>query len=180
MNLDKPHRTGLLGAFVFFDFAVADADDAVGVGGDVGLVSDQDDGVTSPVQAREETHDFLAGLGVQVASGLVGEKDRRMVHQSASDGDALALSAGELVGLVHHAVGQIDLRQSFLRAMNPLFRGRAVIDHGQLDVVERGGAREKIEGLKYETDFAVTDGGKLVVIELADQAAGEPIVSLRG
>ena len=34
-------------AFVFFDFAVANADHAVGVRGDVRLVRDEDDGVAA-------------------------------------------------------------------------------------------------------------------------------------
>ncbi len=47
------HQNLLLRTFVFFHFAVADADDAVGVRGDVGFVRDQDDGVAAFVQARK-------------------------------------------------------------------------------------------------------------------------------
>jgi hypothetical protein len=35
-----------------------------------------------------------------------------------------------------------------------------------------------VERLEDETDLAVADGGKLVVIELADQAPRQPVVSL--
>ena len=65
--------------------------------GDVGLVGDEHDGVARLVEALEERHDLDAGLRVEVAGGLVGEQDRRIVHQRARDGDALALAAGELV-----------------------------------------------------------------------------------
>jgi len=47
----------------------------------------------------EEGHDLVAGLGVEVSGGLVGEDDGGVIDQGAGDGDALALAAGEFVGL---------------------------------------------------------------------------------
>ena len=76
------------------DLAVADVDDAVSVLGDIGFVGDEDDGVAFCVELIEEGHDFGAGLGVEVAGGLVGEDDGRTVDEGAGDGDALALAAG--------------------------------------------------------------------------------------
>ena len=70
----------------------------------------------------EESHDLEAGLGVEVSRGLVGEDDRRIVDQSARDGDALALAAGELVGLVHHARFQADIGERLLGALQALAR----------------------------------------------------------
>src|SRR4029077_7361693 len=63
---------GLAGAFVFFDFAVAEADHAVCVQCDVSFVGDKNDRVALLMQAREKSHDFFAGLRVEVAGGLVG------------------------------------------------------------------------------------------------------------
>ena len=60
----------------------------------------------------KQRHDFFAGFGVEISGGLVGEQDRRMIHQRARDGHALALAAGKLVGLVHHALGEIHLRRA--------------------------------------------------------------------
>ena len=165
------------GRFVSFDFAVADADDAIGVGSDVLLVGDENDGVAALMEASEKRHDFFAGGGVEIASGFVGEKDGGRVDESASDGDALALTAGEFVGLVHHAVGEIDLRERFLGALDAFGSGSAVVDHGQLDVVKSGGAREQVERLKDEADFLVADVGELVVVELADEATAEPVAA---
>ncbi len=73
--------------------AVADVDDAVRVFGDVVLVRDQDNRVALLVQAIEERHDLQAGLRVEVAGRLVGQNDRRVVHQSASDRHTLPLAA---------------------------------------------------------------------------------------
>ena len=51
----------------------------------------------------------------------------------------------------------------------------AVVDEGQLDVVERGGAGEEVEGLEDEADLLVADAGELVVVELGDVVAVEPV-----
>ena len=105
-------RPNLARALVLFDFAVAQANHAMGVQRDVRLVRHQDDGVAALVQPREKRHDFIAGRGVEISGGFVGQQDRRMVHQRASDGHALALSAGKLVGLVHHAVRRDPLARA--------------------------------------------------------------------
>ena len=42
--------------------------------------------------------------GIQVAGGLVGQQNRRMVHNRPRDGHALLLAAGESVGLMVQAV----------------------------------------------------------------------------
>ena len=157
------------------DDAVADGDDAVGELGDVGLVGDDDDGVALGVELVEEGHDLVAGLGVEVSGGLVGEDDGGVVDQGAGDGDALALAAGELVGLVHHAGAEVDGLEDFLGAGDALGGGGAVVDEGQLDVVQGGGAGEQVEGLEDEADFLVADAGELVVVELGDVVAVEPV-----
>src|SRR5882724_10023302 len=95
------------GGMVAGDDAVADGDDAMGILGDIGLVGDYDDGVAVGVELVEESHDLVAGLGVEVSGGLVGEDDGGAVDEGASDGDTLALASGELVGLVHHARAKI-------------------------------------------------------------------------
>ncbi len=58
--------------------------------------------------------------------------------------------------------------------------GSAVVDEGQLDVVERGGAGEEVEGLEDEADLLVADAGEFVVVELGDVVAVEPVAALRG
>ena len=79
------------------------------VGGDVGLVRDEDDRVAGLVEPLEQRHDFDAGLRVEVAGRLVGEQDRRVVDERARDRDALALAARQLVGPVRHALAELDL-----------------------------------------------------------------------
>src|ERR1700722_2335130 len=79
------------------DDTVADSDNAVGVLGDIWLVGYDDDRVAVGMEVVEESHDLVAGLGVQVSGGLVGQDDRGLVDQGAGDGDALALAARELI-----------------------------------------------------------------------------------
>ena len=71
-----------------------------------------------------------------------------------------------------------DVGEGFLGARDALGGGRAVVDEGQLDVVQRGGAGQQVEGLEDEADFLVADAGELVVVEFADQLAVEPVLAL--
>ena len=74
-----------------------------------GVVGDEEDGdALVAVEALQEVHDFVAGFGVEVAGGFVGEDEFGLVNESAGDGDALLLAAGELVGFVVAAVVEAD------------------------------------------------------------------------
>jgi len=66
---------GLAGALVFFDVAVAETDDAMGVCGDFGFVGDEDDGVALLMEPGEERHDFFAGLRVEVSRRFIRQKN---------------------------------------------------------------------------------------------------------
>ena len=50
----------------------------------------------------------------------------------------------------------------------------------QFDVVQRGGASQRVEGLEDETDFLVPDPGQFIIVEFADQLAVQPILALEG
>ena len=119
-----------LGGTVAGDEAVVKSNNAVGVLRDVGLVGDDEDGVADGMQVIEEGHDLVAGLGVEVPGGLVGEDDGGVIDQGAGDGDALALSAGELVGLVVHARAEADGLEDGLGTGDALGGGCAVVDEG--------------------------------------------------
>ena len=43
--------------------------------------------------------------------------------------------------------------------------------------MQRGGARQQVEGLEDESDFLVADAGELVVVEFADELAVEPVLA---
>ena len=94
---------------VIRDDSVADIDYAMGIFGNVVLVRDQDYGIALRVELIEEGHDLVSGLGIEVSSGLVGEKDGWIVDKCPRNRDSLPLTSGEFIGFVHHARFQIDL-----------------------------------------------------------------------
>ena len=166
--------------FVAGDQAVADADDAPRMPGDVLLVRDDNDGVALLRELLEQRHDFLAGLGIEIAGRFVRQQDGRLVHQRAGDGHALALAAGKFVGLVMNAVGQADVAQRLQRHLPALVGRHAGINQRQLHVAQRVGARQQVEGLEDEADFPVADFGQLVVVHLADLDAVQFVVPAGG
>ncbi len=65
---------------------------------DVLFVSDQHDGDAFAVQFVEQSHDFFAGLAVQIAGRFIGKDQARVVDQRTRNRHALLLAAGNLVG----------------------------------------------------------------------------------
>src|SRR5438270_4525996 len=103
MEINRRTRPGLVGdGFVKLDFTVANMNYAMGMQSDVMLVRDQDDRVAFVMQALEQRHDLVAGGGVEVAGGLVGQQNRWTIDQRARNCDTLPLATGELVRLVIH------------------------------------------------------------------------------
>ena len=80
---------------------------------------------------------------VEVAEGLVGEQQRRLDHERAREGDALAHAARQLVGIGALEPGQAEAVEP--RPGPPgLLVGRAAEQlERQADVVERGAPRQQ-------------------------------------
>ncbi len=79
------------------------------------VVRDHDDGLALCHQRLKDLKNRLRSHRVQVARRLVGNDDRRVVHQSSGNGDTLLLAAGgmgrQLVGVLQ----QFDPVQQFQR-----------------------------------------------------------------
>ncbi|WP_399133235.1 hypothetical protein [Streptomyces sp. Li-HN-5-11] len=75
-------------------------DDPVAVGGDVGVVADQDQrGARVAGRERQQVDDLRAGALLQGgAGGLVGEDRVRLGDQCPGDGDPLRLTAAAAPG----------------------------------------------------------------------------------
>ena len=72
-------------------------------------MSHQDDRGTEVIADLFETvDDLLAGVGVEIAGGLVGHEDGRVVGQRAGDGDTLLLAARQLTGAMAQAIGKTE------------------------------------------------------------------------
>jgi len=93
----NPHLSRFHG-FIADDAPVPESDDPPAESGDVRLMGHEDDrDPRFPVEFHEKLHDLDTGMGVQITGGLIGQDQRRLVHESACDGHPLLLAAGKLV-----------------------------------------------------------------------------------
>jgi hypothetical protein len=112
-------------------------DQAPGARGGLGVVRDHHDGLAEfAVQLVQQVQHLGGGHAVEVAGGFVGDDQRRVGHQCAGNGHALLLAAGELVGVVVHAVGQADHGQRRLHVAAALGAAQRGQQQRQLDVLE--------------------------------------------
>ena len=77
---------------------VSEFDTAVGLAGDVWIVRDHQNRMASVMQFAENFQDDFFVRFIEIAGGLVGQNDFRLIDQRACDGYALLLSTGELRG----------------------------------------------------------------------------------
>ena len=154
------------------DLAVAHVEDTVGDGGGLGVVGDHEDGLVEiAAGASEHVEDGVGVLGVQVTGGLVGKHDGGMGDEGAGDGDALLLTAGELVGTVVEAAGKAEEASEVVekRAVEGLAGfGDVVRD---LDIAHGGEGGQEIEALEDEADAGATEPGALRVGEPGELGA---------
>jgi len=127
----------------------------------------------------KEQEDLLAIDAVEVAGGLVCEKDRGAIDERAGNGAALLFAAGKFGRAVAAARGETDMLECGLDARGAL----GAVDFGEaerkLDVFREGHAREEIEGLEDHADgiaavageFDGIDGGEVASADV-DSAGG--------
>src|SRR3989441_2105111 len=103
-------------------------------------------------QRLEEVRDHARVGGVEVAGRLVRENQRRIVGERERDGDALLLAAAQLLGqLLPFRFEADETKQRLRTRLTRRFRD-ARHHHRQLEVLDRGDARNQIEELKHEPD----------------------------
>ena len=141
---------------------------ALRAAGDQRIVGDHDNRGALLVQLAEQVeHDFLVLL-VEVAGGLIGQNQLRVVDQRAGHAHALLLAAGELAGQVVGAVLQADLFQRL--------HGLLLIDHrmvvlGHHHVFHGGQVRNQIELLEHQSDEVLAHVGQLRGVQVLQLAA---------
>lgn len=123
---------------------------------------DHDDGhAQSGLQFAEEREDLVAVPAVEVAGRLVGEEDRGPVDESAGDGSALLLAAGEFAGTVTAALGETDAFEGFGHAGRAFAAANFVETKGQFDIFLESHAGEEIKGLEDHSRGLAAVAGKL-------------------
>lgn len=116
-------------------------------------------------EGGEQLDDGVAGAGVEAAGGLVGQQQAAGPDGGPGDGDALLLTAGEVVGVAvellvqaHRAEG-IDGQRAGGAGPDPVELER---EH---DVLDGGEARHEVEALEDEADVAAAQRGPAGGIE---------------
>ena len=101
--------------FVGHEFAVGKKDEAAGVAfGEGALVGDHEDGhAKGAIEAVDEVHDAGACLAVEIAGGLVGEKELGLVHQGAGQARRVAVRLRRAAWAVIDAGGEADAFDGF-------------------------------------------------------------------
>ncbi len=167
---------------VFDDQPVDDADRSVRIRGHRGVVGDQEHGDARCVELLEHLQNFDARVRIQIARRLVGQEQRRLVHQRPCDRYALLLPAGHLRRHVldpiaeSHAVQ--ELACALLRFGRSAVHGRVIQRHEH--VVDRGGPRQQVEALKDEPELGRAHQRPLVRRQAAHVLAVEPILARGG
>ena len=142
-------------------------DFALSVGGEVGVVGDDDESRALPVEAMEDVEDeLLVGL-VEIPGGFVGQDDLRMVDEGAGDAHALLLTAGQLRGQVVGSVPQTHVLQGLHGLL--LVRHRMVVLRHH-DILDGCQMRDKVELLEDQADDILADVGELGRVEAPELA----------
>jgi len=123
----------------------------------------QDGGALLGGDAAEQGDDRLTGGRIQIPGRLIGENQARGGHESAGNGDALHLTAGELMRMAVSQIGQADPGQPLQRDRPGA--GPAGQKQRQLDVFDGGERGQKLERLEDEADLAAPQPGQLSVIQ---------------
>ena len=147
------------------DPSVDQADPAVGGGGDLRAVGDQDDGgFFAAGEGGEEVDHGGAGGGVEIPGGFIGQENRGAVDEGAGEGGALHLATGELVRAVMATVRESD---GFKKVAGPSFTGGigpTGQKQGKKDVFFHGEGWEEVKELEDKADFKLTKAGEGVVV----------------
>src|SRR4249919_2578159 len=118
------------------DSPVPHHEDAIAMLRHIRIVCDQHHGVVFLLQALEHSQDLLAGAAVERAGRLVGEQDRWAVDQRSRDGDALLLSAGQLVRAMPGAFAQAHGFQRVTCTLQSLLALDVGVAHGHRHVLQ--------------------------------------------
>ena len=153
--------------------SVDQVDGAVGEGGELLVVGDDDEGLAHLVaQAEEELVQLLLVVRVERARRFVGQDDVGLVHQCACHGHALLLAARELGGTVVGAVSQAEVVEQ-LKAAGLHFALLAPGDEaGDHDVFEGREFGQQLVKLEYEAE--------VLAAEAREAWSGEPEHVLTG
>jgi hypothetical protein len=145
------------------DPSVAHVDSPSSRAGEVLVMCHHDDRCAIYVQSTEQADDLRPRSGVELACRLVGEQQRRLVGESARDGDTLLLASRKLRRTVPLAVLETHICEKLTGAFNSPGRLHPRLRHRQLDVLARRKRRHQVEPLEDEADVMQSKPGGFAV-----------------
>ncbi len=149
--VDERGVEDLGGGALFNDLAAFEDNDAMGdAAGEGHFVGDDDHRHAFLGELLHHVEDLADRFGVEGGGGLVEQHDLGFHCQSAGDGDALLLAAGEVGGVAGGLVGEADLVQQGHGAGLGVAAGQAQhCDGAAHDVGQRSAVGEQLEALEH-------------------------------
>ena len=112
---------------------------------------------------------FLRGTAIEVASGFIGEDERRLIDEGAGHCYPLLFAAAEFAGLVGQPVAQSEVTKQLFGAFTDLFRRIFLNKSRNAHVFQGREFGQQMVKLKYKPDVPVAKGSQLFGAELADR-----------
>ena len=162
------------------DAAVADFDDAAGIGGYVGVMRDQNDGVPVGVQLFQDRHHLGAAGLIQRTGGLVCQDHVAAIHQRARDRYALLLSTRKLPRPVAQSFAQAQPLQQVFGTGMPLHDRHAAINGRNFRVAHGAQVAHQMVALEDEAEMLAAQPRQLVWHHLAGFLAGHLVAAACG
>ena len=76
---------------------------------------DQEGDISVPVEAEEQPVHRVAGLGIEITGGLIGQHEHGVHDEGSGQGDSLLFTSGELSWSVIESVAEANLGQQGFR-----------------------------------------------------------------
>ena len=168
------------GAAVGHDAAVADLNDALSVGCDLGIVRDQDDGVPVGVQLFQDRHHLGAAGLIQRTGGFVCQDHVAAIHQRARDRYTLLLPARKLPRPVAQAFAQTQPLQQVFGTGMPLHDRHTAINGRNFRVAHGAQVAHQMVALEDEAEMLAAQPRQLVWHHLAGFLAGHLVAAACG
>ena len=131
--------------------------DPAGVAGVALVVRNHYDRRSVTIELIQQIEDFLAVGGVEVAGRLVRQNQFWTGDDRTGNGDALLLSAGQLLRPVIAAMRNVHSLQNCLHPLLPFLRRYVLIQQRQHDVFRYGQFIDQVEALEDETNVVLAD-----------------------
>ena len=131
------------------------------------------------LQVEEHVRHHIRVLPIQIASGLVGQKQGRPVDERTSDGHALSLTAGQFRRAMIDALGKPHASEQLARPPLSLSGAASVHECGQQHVFKRRALRQKMMILEHKPNRTIAKRCQRTVVKKERVSALEPHTSRR-